>query len=291
MYTKTLLPLMLFSSVFGYAGEEEAVAKKNTAAYVDAYNRRDVKGLSSLLSEDVDYIDVDSSEEVEGKKEMEELFQAKFKEQVNGKIEAKIDKVTAPEANVIEETGVFTLISPQGESSKSAFRITLEKQNGEWVIGELREARIASTPEQYEHLKPLEWLIGQWVDEDEDVEIASTFAWDLRKNFILQNFIVTTEGTVEQEGKQIIGWDAEKEEIRSWMFDSDGSFGEATWIPRGNGWDVEMVQTLSDGSRASATYNYTPKDKDSYIWSATGREVDGAQLPDIDPVTVTRKKG
>ena len=99
------------------------------------------------------------------------------------------------------------------------------------------------------------------------------------------------EGRTDFEGEQFIGWDPEAEKIRSWLFDSDGGFGEGTWTKRGESWVVEVTQTLADGSRASATQIYKPVNATSYTWEATDREVDGELLPDIEPVTIVRKSG
>lgn len=149
---------------------------------------------------------------------------------------------------------------------------------------------IATLPNQYQHLKELEWLIGDWVDQDDDVEIQSIYRWDKLKNFIYQKFSIQAEGTSELEGSQVIGWDPIAKKIRSWIFDSDGGFGEATWIKKDKSWIVETSQTLADGSRASSISIYTPIDSDTYTWESTGREVGGKLLPNIDPIVVKKKK-
>ena len=59
------------------------------------------------------------------------------------------------------------------------------------------------------------------------------------------------------EGTQVIGWDPAAGTIRSWMFDSDGGFGEGTWSKKDNSWIVKFNQVLPDGRKASATNIYT----------------------------------
>ena len=44
------------------------------------------------------------------------------------------------------------------------------------------------------------------------------------------------------EGTQVIGWDPAAGTIRSWMFDSDGGFGEGTWSKKDNSWIVKFSQ-------------------------------------------------
>lgn len=146
---------------------------------------------------------------------------------------------------------------------------------------------LASTTDQ--HLKDLEWIIGAWIDEDPDVEINSIYRWNETKNFIVGDFSLSSAGKLELQGTQIIAWDHFKQKIRSWMFDSDGTFGEATWYKKGKSWVVENSQTLNDGSQASAINIYTPIDSNRYTWESEGREVGGILLPNIDPIIVKKK--
>lgn len=174
---------------------------------------------------------------------------------------------------------------------ESTYKVFYEKRNGDWQITEVREEDIDEPPTHYEQLKDLEWLVGEWVDADEDVKIESVSSWDKYKNFITQKFTVIVLGHVELEGKQIIAWDPANERIRSWVFDSDGGFGEGSWMKKGDRWVVEAAHTLADGRRSSAINIYTKVDRNSYTWESTGRDMDGEFLPDIDPVKVIRKKG
>ena len=77
------------------------------------------------------------------------------------------------------------------------------------------------------------------------------------------------------EGTQVIGWDPAADTIRSWMFDSDGGFGEGTWSKKDNSWIVKFNQVLPDGRKASATNIYTIVDGNTFTWKSIGRKVDG----------------
>ncbi len=92
------------------------------------------------------------------------------------------------------------------------------------------------------------------------------------------------------EGTQVIGWDPAEGTIRSWMFDSDGGFGEGTWTKKDNRWTIKFKQVLPDGRRASATNIYTIIDNNTITWQSIGREVDGQFMPNVGPVKVVRKE-
>lgn len=141
-----------------------------------------------------------------------------------------------------------------------------------------------------EHLKPLEWLIGDWVDKDEHVANTHNIHWGTHKQFLYQKFAVKIQGKPELEGEQVIGWDPHNNRIRSWIFDSDGGFGEGVWRQVGDSWVVETSHVLSDGRLSSSINIYTPVNQDSYTWESVGREVGGEMMPNIPPVTVVRVK-
>ena len=91
----------------------------------------------------------------------------------------------------------------------------------------------------YEQLKPLEWMIGRWVDKDDKVNITTECQWTENRSFITRSFTVAVQGEITMSGMQIIGWDPAARTIRSWTFDSDGSFaGSATWTCKKDRWFI-----------------------------------------------------
>lgn len=285
----SLLFFAVSSFVQGNTDNENNI-QKLTDSYVDKYNKHDAKGLAEFWADDAEYTNPETGEVIQGRVAIEKAFQSRFSETNDLNMEVKVETLTFPSDDKAVETGTFYVKQSGQDIRTSAFKAFFEKKNGVWVIGEIRDVDIAETPNQYEHLKGLEWLIGEWVDQDDDVEIHTVNKWDESKNLIFGKFSVVAEGKQELNGMQIIAWDPIKEKIRSWIFDSDGGFGESFWNKKDKSWIVETAQTLADGSRASAINILTPIDADSYKWESTGREVGGQILPDIDPVTIIRKK-
>ncbi len=151
----------------------------------------------------------------------------------------------------------------------------------------LREA--TAPPTHHEQLKELAWLIGRWVDQEEETSIETDCQWTRNKNFITRSFSVSIADQIELEGTQVIGWDPAEEVIRSWLFDSDGGFGVGIWTRDGDRWTIRMLQVLPDGERASSVNVLTRVDDDTFQWESVNREVAGEILPNIDPVTVVRR--
>lgn len=291
LYFSILSLVLAFSTLPAQDTEQENTIKQKTEAYVETYNKHDPHALAAFWAEDGEYVNPESGEIIQGRDAIEQAFKSRFKTAADLQLGLKIHAITFLSADEAIETGIFHVNRSGQKPRQSAFKAFFKKQNGEWLINQIRDVDIAAAPDQHQHLKELEWLIGEWVDQDEDVEIHTSYRWDTSKNFIFEKFSVTTEGDLELEGMQVIGWDPIRKKIRSWIFDSDGTFGESSWTKKGNAWVNETVQTLADGSLASSINIYTPINSNSYSWESSDREVGGQLLPDIGPITITRKKG
>jgi hypothetical protein len=134
----------------------------------------------------------------------------------------------------------------------------------------------------------LEWLVGQWKDRSDSVQVDTTVRWAAGHSYLVRSYSVELEEDDPHQGTQIIGWDPRAKRIRSWTFDSDGSFGEETWSKSGDEWIVRMSRTLADGGAASGTQVVTRNGDDTITVQAIAREIDGEPAPSGEPVTVER---
>lgn len=138
-------------------------------------------------------------------------------------------------------------------------------------------------------LRQLEWLVGDWIDKGEDATIKTKCRWTRRRHFLTRTFSIEVEGEVVLEGTQVIAWDPIYQQIRSWMFDSEGGFNEGTWTQDGDHWNVKAVQTLATGERASAINVLTYVDENTIRWKSINREIEGEIQPNIPEVTIVRR--
>lgn len=289
---KSLLMFMLLClSACNEKSSDESQIRQKTKAYEEAFNRGDAKALSLFWTEDAEYIIPESGEVAKGRNAIEKVFQNAFQRQKNPKIAIKTLSVEFPKNDQAVETGTATVTDKEGKSDKTTYKAYYEKQGGEWLLKKVEEAESAQMVNNYEHLKGLEWLLGKWADESNDVQITSNWNFDKNKNFLIQQFEVKVGSSSEIEGRQVLTWDPIKKTLHSWIFDSDGTFGEGLWKKKGDAWVVESSQTLADGRRASATNIYTPINQNSFTWKSVDREVGGELLPDIKPITIVRRKG
>ncbi|HVX61455.1 MAG TPA: SgcJ/EcaC family oxidoreductase [Pirellulales bacterium] len=261
------------------------------AAYVAAFNAKDAAALSRHWSETGVYVRPADGVRLVGRKAIEEDFRLAFAERPDAVLSVKVDAIRFVTADVAIEEGIAAVASPGEPAARSGYAAVHVKRDGEWQIDSIRETDLpAEEAAAGDHLAELGWLIGDWIDDSKTAVVETSVTWTKNSTFLSYAFKVSAGEQNELEGTQVLGWDPVQKTIRSWMFDSDGGFGEGVWTRRGDRWEVKLRQVLADGRTASSTNIYAPRDEDSFTWQSINREIDGERLPDVAPVTVVRKQ-
>ena len=228
---------------------------------------------------------------MKGRDEIEKAFAEFFSENKGLKAQIHPESLRFVTPDVAIEDGVTSVVSPDGEPpSRAHYTVVHVKKDGHWLLSSVRDAPYAP-PTNYEHLKDLEWAVGDWVDESENGETARvSFEWSESRNFLHGSFSAAFKNIEVSGGTQTIGWDPIKKQIRSWTFDDDGGFGEATWTRDGDRWVVKTELVLADGKKLAATNIVTHVGADAITWQSKDRTVDGKAVPDIKEVKMKRAK-
>jgi len=275
------------SSAAPHKGQDEKALHVCAAAYIKAFNAGDAKKISTAWTPDGDFLDA-SGKLLRGRQAIEKDFASFFAENPGVKLELQCEQIRFPAPGVAIEDGVAHLRSAAGETlGSSRFTITHVQRNGQWLMACVREAPYQ--PEcNDEHLRDLEWLIGTWTAKSGSRTVALTSEWTANMNFISRKYTVKEGNKVFKKGLQIIGWDPTAGNIRAWVFDGDGGFGEETWGFDSKTWVIEANGVQRDGRKTSATNLITPLGSSAYTWQSVDRTLDGAALPDTAVVTLTR---
>lgn len=302
LYAVSLLTVLLFgcstespkkntTSQAHYTAQDESEIKANIAAYMEAFNHQDPVKLASFWAEDAVFNNPLTGDEFEGRDQIEEFFKRRFESDKDDRLTITIDKIEFPASDEAHVKSHFQVL--EGKSVKISGKMQLEniKENGKWYISELSEFEKVPVASQFDKLKDLDWLVGKWSDESnsDNIEINSEWKWDKHKNFLTERFSIKVLGEDDFEGFQMFAWDPAKEKIRSWVFDSDGGFGEGTLTHTDNSWYAPMVYTLPDGSTATATNIYTKENDHSYTFSSVDRDIGGTLLPNVGPFKIIKK--
>ena len=280
------VPACLLAQDKDSAGDAAAI-RQSAEAFAKAYNEANAKAIAAEFLPDGEFIDEEGTI-FKGRDAIEKEFAAYFEQSPGAKAEIEVTGVRFVGTTMAIEEGVTTVVpsedSPATDSPYVAVHI---KQDGKWQIGVARdlESKVVSP---HEHLLGLSWLIGDWIDKSEESVVKTSFRWSEDGNYVLSDFEVEIPGLARIKGNQRIGWDPARKQIRSWLFDSEGGFGEATWTQVGDDWLIRLNAVRSDGSAAAATNLYQPAGPDAYVWTTRDRVVDGELQPDV-AVSVVRK--
>lgn len=292
-----VISIFCLQGLFSALSAKEADASKDQItqrlqALTQAINQGDANTLASFWTDEADVTRPLVGETIEGKAEIVKFLQQRAQELKERKLQFsfKPEKIDVPEADKAVVEGVTEISNQQGIFVRNARRIELIRENGQWLIDGVTDIEVPPAPPVYQKLKEIEWLVGNWKDQDEDVTITFANRWDKFNNFIVSRFTMAVYGLEAMEGIQLIGWDPVQQKIQSWVFDSDGGFGNGIWTKKGdNTWEVAMNYTLSDGQKATGTNVYKKVDDTHYSFSSVDRKLNGQAIPNIEPVTVTKE--
>jgi uncharacterized protein (TIGR02246 family) len=273
----------------GAQSSDEAAIRKAAASYVQAFNARDAKALADHWSPDAVYLNRSTGEEVVGRAAISEQFTALFNEQSGLKLEVNVASVQFVSPNVAIEQGTTKLLSPNAEPEEIEYSAVNVKRDGKWLLDRVTDKSKEVAPSHYEQLKVLEWMVGSWTADaaNTGADVALDCNWTKNRNFLTRSFKISI-GNDSFSGMQIIGWDAAAKTIRSWTFDANGTFSEATWQQRGGRWFIRNRGTLPDGSSAAMINVMKPVDENSFTWQTIERTAGSELLPNIDEILIVR---
>lgn len=251
-----------------------------------ALSAGDAAGVAQLFVEDGELID-EGGVMHRGRVEIQELvaaFAAKFP---GAQVVVEPESLRAVGPIMIED-GTRIITAADGSVAVIRFTAVLVKAADGWRIASVRDFPDEFPVSPGEQLQALDWLIGDWVNEGVDGRVAIKYQWSADRNFILGEYVFSSEGEVVSTSSQRIGWDPRVGKPRSWLFDSDGGFSEAEWTATETGWMFRSAAVLPDGSPGAATIRMEVEDGDRFRLVGKDRVVGNQPAEDFE-LTVVRR--
>ena len=287
--TSALVSVALAAEPAGKPTSPEATAiTSQVADYVKAYNAGDAKGLAQYFDDDAAYTD-ENGQLTEGRSDIQQLLTDTFAENKGATLDMQVSSVRPLGSDVFEEQGASTVTSPDGQKRSAGYSAIYGKKDGKWLISRLIEFPVAD-PTPGDQLSQLAWMVGTWKDRGGDYSVETKADWARGNNFITRNLKVSEGDDVILEGWQIIGWDPRQKRIRSWIFDSDGGYGQGIWTRDGNRWLVKETRMSPDGNESSSEQTITYVDLDHCTYESANRTLNGDPQPNIAKVDIDRVK-
>jgi uncharacterized protein (TIGR02246 family) len=274
------------------AGESDELSAIRAVgkSFLDAYRAKDATTIGALFTENAEIVD-DEGEVTQGRAAIVERFAGLFAANEDGTLELAVDSVRLLSPDVAIEEGTATVSGDTGEKpDTSRYSVIYVKRDGRWLHARIQD----QTPPElsaHDHLKDLEWMLGEWLNESDDELVSTTCTWSDNGSFLIRQFDVKIAGTVALSGTQRIGWDPLNKQFRTWVFDTEGGFAEGL-VSRDDDedrWIVKSSGVRSDGQPVTVTTVFSPLDQDRIGWQTVERTVGGVALPGFDEYILVRK--
>lgn len=265
--------------------EEPAQAAE---ALMAAFNRGSASDVAALFLPNAELTD-DAGNVYKGRKEIETILTAFFEKFPGAQIRQKIKSNRQIASSIEIQDGEQTIVTKDGkEKSENEITAVLVRVEGGWAYATLQQSPKDEEPSLHDRLEPLSWLVGDWLDEDPEANMAFSCRWSDDNNFLLVNYESRIRGKSEIKSTQRIGWDPLTERVRSWVFDSDGGYGEGHWTMVDKSWIIKSTAVMPDAQTGSATIVLEPVARDKFVMKGLDRVLGDGTQPDFQ-VTIVRK--
>ena len=252
-----------------------------------AFNAHNAPAMMALWTPDAVYRATITNTEVKGRDAIGSAYADLFKQQPTSSLKLTIteSKIEGGKASLL---GMAEVTQKGQLPTRSLFRASLAKVGASWLFASVEESELpADSPTG---MSQLGWLAGTWIQALPSGDVKNTYHWVEGGAFLIRNYSRAAKQGPAVEGTQIFGWDAEQQCVRTWLFDSNGSFGEGYWQRQGpDKWLNKMALKLPDGRRGSVTQILTHTGENELTLQSVDREIDGQFQPNTTPAKMTRQ--
>lgn len=284
---------MLIAAVFslacgaaGAADENAAVREavvKASAAYAEAYNKRDFKALAEQWVERAEL--VEGGSRVVGRDLILASIRGWLERHTQAAMQIKVTDVelVTPALARVRGTIAFTR-KPGDKPVESRFESLRTAEQGAWRIVESSVERNHAAA-----LDDINWLVGAWqaTDAKAGTTIDAVYEKAIDGRAIIGRVKLATKGSKPVEAIEIIHADRGDGVIRTAVYDSTGAHAEGVIESDGTSLNRSLVGVPGDGvagSRAQWVQTIVPGGEGRFTMQSIERSLDGRPLPDGQPM-------
>lgn len=236
--------------------------------YTSAFNRRDAVALAAHWSPSAENVDLDSGDVTRGRAAVEEVFSTLFRTDGSGKLDIDIESIRLlrDDVAVVDAVSAVSFVARDPGSAPAPSRRRLSavvvRRDDRWLLESVRESQVAGAPAAAEQppLESLAWMVGTWEGQVAGATVRTHCHWAAGRRFLVRQHVVaaaadTTPPTSGDRGipglllpgsagsrevSEVIAFDSDRGQIRSWFFNSQGRFAEGTWAREGDRFVVSV---------------------------------------------------
>jgi uncharacterized protein (TIGR02246 family) len=266
--------------------EDIRAIRATGAAFTKAYEAGDAKAAAVLFTSEAEFVD-ESGNVIQGRDAIEQSLTEFFAQHPECRLQTQIDSIRLISPGVAVEDGSSLMMCAERPSPlECRYTTVYVKNDGKWLTASIRDRTPAVVREHREQLQQLHWLLGDWIDEGEDALVNFSCRSTDNGNFLIRTFNILIAGREAMSGTQRIGWDPLSGKLRTWIFDSEGAWGEGFWYHNDNTWMLKCTGVNADGEPASSTSIYTFINDHTMTWQSVDNEIGGVLQPDSDVYTI-----
>jgi uncharacterized protein (TIGR02246 family) len=263
---------------------EIAGLQQAASDFVAAYNNKDAAAIAALFLENGEITNLTGDDTTTGRADIKAHFEEVFagKDVPEAAVEVSSVRLVAP--NLAIEDGTFHLDPPGDDTpvrSTTYTAVLMKNDAGAWKIASSRDLKdVTDASGQLSDLAAN--LKGDWTCQKDGLRMDFAFGWDDTGKFLIGEMLTTTDDAEPQTTTIRIGWDGARKTITWWTFDSAGGFAKGDWTPDDEGWIIRTEGSSSSGEATSANQHLTFEGKDTLLWNAKERLIDGEKQPDVE---------
>jgi len=284
--------------------------------YARAFDRHDAVALAAHWSDTAENVDLDSGDVTRGRDAVRAVFTDLFHADPSGRLDIDIESIRLlrDDVAVVDAVSAVTFAGTGhgriAETSRRRLSAVVVCRDDRWLLESVRETPLADAPGPVPAvgaareatrtavpLGALAWLVGEWEGTTARATVRTTAEWVADGKFLVRNHLVAAHdgsgaapddphaipplllpgsaGT--REVSEVIGYDGDRDQIRSWFFNSQGRFAEGTWAREGDRWVVTVEGAGTDvGATARCTVERIGV-------GACASRCDGEALADVCP--------
>lgn len=276
-------------SAFVDETDVEATIRATADAFTEAFNKGDAAAIGALWGENAEYID-EAGQHTHGRAAIQKEYADFFAQNPGLKIKVQIDSIKmVGEYTAIEDGQTTVSRDPENSPVTAYYKAVHVKRDGQWEMASVMDYPVPEDP-SLSHVEDLDWLVGEWTASNDGVDLSVTCKWIAGERFLERSWEASQAGEIVSSGKQIIGWDPSSEQLTSWSFTSDGGHAVGAWVPQQDGWGIESVGVLADGTATYSIETMSSGGEDQLSWTSTERFVEDVQIPNTSEVVLERQK-
>lgn len=264
------------------AADREAI-RGTVSKLIAAFEKGSADDVAALLTDGAE-LHTEDGPSLEGKKAIVEALKKRFTTQEKIKLKVEPESVRFTSKETAMEEGNLKSSARNRAWSSQHYSLLHVREEGTWKIATIREWSSDDAP-----LRDLEWLIGEWQAQRDDLAISAKYEWIGNKAFIRGN-ITTRQKDKTVSAMQVIGLDPRTGSLRIWIFEANGIYAEGACQRSDNTWSFETSGESPQGLPVASKNILHQVSPDVMTWQPVQLRLGDEQIADLPPIKVTRVK-